>query len=128
MPGILRPAGAHRRVTTNAGNSGFIKGGFHIKTLLQVDVPVFIGPEIPTQAAQLGVPFSLACAPLFDGPAGSTYIAEWQPPVTWLSMDPTTGVLSGTPTASGFVDPVRVGMVHNALGAPSNEFRINISP
>lgn len=115
-----------RRVTANAGNRRFIKGGFHIKAVLLVEVPVFIGPDIGTLPASFGVPFTFDAGARFDYPAGSVF-SRTGPTGGWLVIDPVTGVLSGTPGTAGTLSAQTVRCTHNALVADSNTFSIVVT-
>jgi hypothetical protein len=120
--GILRPAGGVRRVTANAGNRAFIKGGFHRKHVSEVEVPVFIGPTIPNQAASAGVPFAFDAGLRFDYPAGSVF--AWAGPTGgWMTCHPDTGILSGSNPVTGTLTG-RVSCTHNGLVAESNQFQV----
>jgi hypothetical protein len=119
--GIMRVAGAMRRVTANAGNRLFIKGGKRSKFI--TDPPVFIGPPITGKAASVGVPFSYNAGQHFSG--SGTY--TWAGPTGgWLTINPTTGVMGGTPTTIGTI----TGEVHKYGGgitAKSNIFSVIVS-
>lgn len=124
--GIYRPGQAIQRVTSNAGNRRFIKGGLYNKSVLLVEVPVFIGPDIAQQSAVAGVPFTFDAGARFDYPAGSEF--SWIGPTGgWLLIDPATGVLSGANPIAGTLTGV-VQCVHNALVAQSNQFQIVVTP
>jgi hypothetical protein len=119
--GIMRVAGSVRRVTANAGNRLFIKGGKRSKFI--TDPPTFGPPPYTGQAATLGVPFSFDASTSFGG--SGTY--TWAGPTGgWLVCNPTTGVLSGTPLAVATL----TGEVHKYAGgvtAKSNIFSIIVS-
>lgn len=122
MGGFYQPAGAVSRITPNAGNKRFIKGGRYVKRVLPVEVPVFIGPVIGQQAASVGVPYSFDAGARFDYPAGSVF--TWAGPTGgWLSIDPATGVLSGASPVIGTLTG-SVICTHSGLTASSNTFQI----
>jgi hypothetical protein len=121
MGWVIRYAGAVRRFTRNFDNRGAIKGGKRSKFI--TNPPVFIGPPITGKAASVGVPFSYDAGQHFSG--SGTY--TWAGPTGgWLAIDPTTGVLSGTPTTIGTL----TGTVRRYAGgvtAESNIFSIIVS-
>jgi hypothetical protein len=119
--GIMRVAGAMRRVTANAGNRLFIKGGKRSKFI--TDPPKFNPPPYTGQAASIGVPFSFDASTSFTGSGTYTWAG---PTAGWLTINPTTGVMGGTPTAIGTL----TGEVHlygGGITAKSNIFSVIVS-
>jgi hypothetical protein len=116
--GILRK-GAFSRVTANAGNRAFIKGGYP-KWLPQP--PKFVGPPIPSQDCTVGVPYSYDASVHFTGKGTYSLAGDT---IAWLSIDPVSGVMSGTPDAPGtYLKIVRLSF--EGATAQSNQFFVGV--
>ena len=92
MGGFYQPGGALRRMTPNAGNRQFIRGGFINRRLLLP--PVFVGPGAGAQAWTVGVAITpIEAAPWWTG--ATQYAAAPLPEGVVCDLD--TGTISGTP-------------------------------
>lgn len=123
--GIYRPGRSVQRVTANAGNRAFIRGGL-LRRAASAAPPEFIGPAIANQTAAVGVPFSYAAGAHFTGDG---VYERTGPSGGWLVIDPATGVLSGIPQAAGTLSAQLVRLVNADLAAvaESNAFTITVT-
>jgi type VI secretion system secreted protein VgrG len=118
--GILR-RGAVSRVTRNAGNRAFIKGGIPVGFL--PSPPKFVGPDIAAQDATVGVPYSYDASVHFTGKGTYSLAGDTIP---WLTINPTSGVMSGTPDAGGAY-LILVRLSSEGLTAQSNQFFVGVT-
>lgn len=118
---FIRVAGAMRRFTSNFDNRVAIKGGRRRAYIN--DPPAFNPPPYTGQAGSIGVPFSFDASTSFTG--SGTY--SWAGPTgNWLTINPQTGMMGGTPTTIG----TYTGEVHlygGGITARSNVFSIIVS-
>ncbi len=101
--------------------SGISAGGGHALALCSVLPPRILGATLPQ--GQVGVPYSGAI--LATGMPTRTFYKEgaWQ---GWMTLDPDTGAIGGTPTAQGtFTFGV---LVSNAYGTASRTNSVTILP
>ena len=82
--------------------------------------PVFIGPNVPNQPWDVGVPVTLDLRPLFTGSA-ATYTVTTGVLPTGLTLDP-SGIISGTPTTEGETDTLVVTATNGAGADTTNSF------
>jgi Putative Ig domain len=115
---ILR-RGSVSRVTANFGNRGFIRGGVPYVFLK----PKFIGPDIAGQAATVGVPYSYDASVHFSGKGTYSLAGDTVP---WLTIDPATGVMSGTPSSGGAY-LIIVRLSSQGATAQSNQFFMGVT-
>ncbi|WP_185155459.1 putative Ig domain-containing protein [Rudanella paleaurantiibacter] len=115
-------------VTANDGQGGSVNAGFQLNVAPANQPPVLVNGGIPSpQSATVGIGFSTTTAAAFSDPDGGTlaYSAAGLP--AGLSINPTTGVISGTPTASGTFN-VTVTANDGQGGSVSAGFQLNVSP
>lgn len=118
-------SGCLRRVTPNQGNGRVIRGGLMFRKGGSAGAPVFIGPAIVAPNAALAVPYSFDVSVYFTGAGEYGFSEPFDSP---LSINPATGVISGTPNATGNINPCRVTLQRGGDAAHSNEFGIQVTP
>ncbi|WP_019990668.1 putative Ig domain-containing protein [Rudanella lutea] len=115
-------------VTANDGQGGSVSSPFQLNVAPANQPPVLVGGGIPSpQSATVGIGFSTTTAGAFSDPDGGTltYTAAGLP--NGLSINPTTGVISGTPTVSGTFN-VTVTANDGQGGSVSSPFQLNVAP
>jgi hypothetical protein len=103
---------------TNA--SSVSAGGGHALILGPVMPPRFVGSDLPT--AYLGV--SYVGSVMAAGEPAVTY-SKINPAPSWVTIDPGTGAIGGTPDALGSSLPVTL-VASNAYGTTTNTYRISV--
>lgn len=121
MSGIFRPMQfALQRVTRNAGNRRYIRGG-QMAPLL----PLTEGITVENMVAPLGVEFWHEFAGYFSGP-GEFGLVGVLP--DWLAWDESAGVLAGEPVAPGLAGPFYVTRSNLGHVVRTNDFYIEALP
>ena len=104
---------------------GFVNSNSFTLTVVQAQVaPTFSGP-IPDQTANLGSTFTLNASTYFTQTNGDTitYSTSGTLP-TGITLNATTGVLSGTPTVAGTYSNIIIIATDNDGATNSNNFSI----
>lgn len=128
MGEILRPNQSIGRITPNAGNDAYIKGGQRVVTLAP-SFPVVFNGRIPDLAGQETVALTPYPAGLhFQSAPGRTFAAVgvWPPSV---SVNGSTGEIAGTPGAgeAGTYPGLQVQCTEGGGSALSNYFSLTIA-